>query len=131
MKNIFLDVINSGEYDLTHILSKIEEYHLRGKITEEESEELSALARQKPTSQFDIKVEIGRLWTAVRELQQGNKTETTPEEVADWRQPTGAHDGYVNGQRMRYTDGYIYRSIYPGVNVWSPDVLPSAWEREE
>jgi hypothetical protein len=43
-----------------------------------------------------------------------------------WSQPTGAHDAYNKGDIVDY-NGVLYISIIDG-NVWSPDVLPSAWE---
>jgi hypothetical protein len=72
----------------------------------------------------------------VRALQGGN----TPSEdnggsagsdaVAAWKQPTGAHDAYMIGDKMLYTDGKVYKSLIDN-NVWSPDVYPNGWAEEE
>lgn len=126
MKTIFENVIKKGGYDLTALLNKIDTYHIEGKISDTERDELYALARVNPVAQYDYKGEIDRLWVAIRELQNGNTTteETT---TSEWRQPTGAHDAYMKGDTMIYTDGKSYKSTIDN-NVWSPDVYPNGWE---
>lgn len=44
----------------------------------------------------------------------------------DWKQPTGAHDAYSEGDTVMY-NGTAYRSKING-NVWSPEAYPDAWE---
>lgn len=44
-----------------------------------------------------------------------------------WSRPTGAHDAYNIGDVVDY-NGVLMRSLIDG-NVWSPDELPSAWEK--
>ena len=124
MKTIFENVIKKGGYDLTALLSKVDAYHIEGKLTDTEREELYALARTAPEAQYDYKSEIERLWAAVRELQNG---ENPSDEVKEWKQPTGAHDAYMIGDKVIYTDGNIYKSLIDN-NVWSPDVYPNGWE---
>lgn len=126
MKTIFENVIKKGGYDLTALLNKIDTYHIEGKITDTERDELYALARVNPVAQYDYKGEIDRLWVAIRELQKGNTT-TEGTTASEWRQPTGAHDAYMKGDIMIYTDGKIYKSLIDN-NVWSPDVYPDGWE---
>lgn len=126
MKNIFENVIKKGGYDLTALLNKIDTYHIEGKISDTERDELYALARANPEAQYDYKSEIDRLWVAIRELQKGNTT-TEGTTASEWRQPTGAHDAYMKGDIMIYTDGKIYKSLIDN-NVWSPDVYPDGWE---
>ena len=54
-----------------------------------------------------------------------------PGEIPVWRQPTGAQDAYMTGDRVHYptADDPIYRSLVDN-NVWSPDT-PGLWELEE
>ena len=125
MKTIFENVIKKGGYDLTTLLNKIDTYHIEGKISDEERDELYALARAKPEAQYDYKGEIDRLWVAIRELQKGDTANDTT--ASEWRQPTGAHDAYMKGDTMIYTDGMTYKSTIDN-NVWSPDVYPDGWE---
>lgn len=133
MKTIFENVIKKGGYDLTALLAKVDAYHIEGKLTDAEREELYALARTAPKAQYDLKVEIEHLWAAVRALQGGN----TPSEdngnegkrkIYPWKQPTGAHNAYKLGGMMLYTDGEVYKSLMDN-NVWSPDVYPNGWEK--
>lgn len=127
MKNIFENVIKKGGYDLTALLNKIDTYHIEGKITDTERDELYALARATPQAQYDYKSEIDRLWVAIRELQKGNTTDTEGTTASEWKQPTGAHDAYMSGDMMIYTDGKTYKSLIDN-NVWSPDVYPDGWD---
>lgn len=46
--------------------------------------------------------------------------------VADWAQPTGAHDAYNTGDVVLY-NGQQYRSLIDA-NVWSPVDYPAGWE---
>lgn len=124
MKAIFKTVISKGDYDLTTLLNKIDTYYVEGKLSEADRAELYNLARATPKAQYNIQEEIEKLWSAIRELQ--NKEVDT--DVKDFIQPTGAHNAYHIGDRVRYK-GYIYTCLLDNC-VWSPDTLPSAWEKE-
>lgn len=126
MKNVFKAVIEKGGYDLAEILKKIDTYHVEGKLTDAEKEELYALARKEPQAQYDFKIEIEKLWEAVRALQNGGEP-SGGEFVKDWVQPTGAHDAYMSGDVVKFTDGKTYKSLIDN-NVWAPDTYPAGWE---
>lgn len=51
------------------------------------------------------------------------ESETTP---ADFVQPTGAHDAYKKGDKVRY-NGKVYKSLIDG-NTYSPDAYPAGWQ---
>ena len=53
------------------------------------------------------------LWTEVAK----------PGEIPVWRQPTGAQDAYMTGDKVHYpdADGPVYVSITDN-NIWAPDV---------
>lgn len=53
-----------------------------------------------------------------------------PETVPDFVQPTGAHDAYKTGDRVKFTDGHIYESTIDN-NVWSPSAYPAGWKLVE
>lgn len=61
------------------------------------------------------------LWTEVAK----------PGEIPVWKQPTGAQDAYMKGDRVHYpdADSFIYESIIDN-NVWSPDEYPAGWSKE-
>ncbi len=126
MKNIFKSVIESGSYDLTNILGKIDAFYIEGKLTKEDKDELSALARKAPTAQYNYDVEIEKLWEAVRALQNGDEAEGDTNTPEEFKQPTGAHDAYTKGATVVY-NGKTYKSIIDN-NVWSPDTYPDGWE---
>ena len=136
MKNIFLSVIRRGNFDLNGILKRIDEYHVEGKLSDDERAELIAAARGDATPGMDVKQEIQILWAAVRELAakiaagSGEADEGIDEaDVPEYQAPTGAHDAYYYGSICRYGDK-LYMCIAPeGVAcVWSPDVMPGYWQ---
>ena len=131
MKTIFESVIARGNYNLTDLLSKIDGYHVEGKLSDDDRDELYAKARAGALDAlgYDVKAEIDALWAAVRALQgganAGNGATEESQAPAEFVQPTGAHDAYNLGDRVTYS-GRIYESIING-NVWSPDVYPDGW----
>lgn len=67
-----------------------------------------------------------------------SETEETPEneknpETAEqpaapaYRQPSGGHDAYKQGDRVTY-NGAVYESTING-NVWAPDAYPQGWRK--
>lgn len=46
--------------------------------------------------------------------------------IADWKQPTGAHDAYKKGDKAAF-NGKVYESTING-NVWSPTAHPAGWK---
>lgn len=123
MKTIFENVIRKGDYDLTDMLNKIDVYHIEGKLTDEERDELYEMARQEPKAKYNVAMEIEKLWAAIRELQNiGADSDEYPEFV----QPTGAHDAYNSRDTVTYK-GNKYRCVVDNC-VWSPDTYPAAWE---
>lgn len=121
MKEIFENVIKHSTWDLTGLLGKVDKYHIEGKLTDGEREELYAMARQTPQAQYDVRREIELLWQAVRALQGGGQAAWT-----EFVQPTGAHDAYHTGSLVSF-NGQKYRCLQDNC-VWSPAVLPGAWE---
>lgn len=66
-------------------------------------------------------------WTPASEYAGPAEPEEPSEpEIADFVQPTGAHDAYAFGDLVRF-EGAVYRSLIDA-NVWSPAVNPSGWE---
>lgn len=129
MRVIFENIIKRGGYDLASLLKKIDAYHIEGKLTDAERDELYAQARQTPEAQYEVKAEIERLWAAIRALRADQSTETPETPADEWPeyvQPTGAHDAYNLGDPITY-NGLRYRCAMDNC-VWSPDVLPDAWE---
>ena len=127
MYSIFMNVIQRGGFDLTSLLKKIDSYHIEGKLTDVERDDLYALARKSPEAQYDLKAEIEAIWAAIRAIQQGSaaEPETPADEWPEYVQPSGAHDAYQVGAKITH-GGKRYVCNLPNC-VWAPDVLPSAW----
>lgn len=125
MYDIFETAISQGRFDLTDLSCKISRYHIEGLLTDSQRDDLVAQAQAKadPHAAYGTwQREIDAIWEAIRDLQDAPVTEGWP----DWVQPTGAHDAYQTGARVTF-EGKRYTSKRDG-NVWSPAVLPSAWE---
>ena len=140
MYAIIKSVINSGNYELTDMLSKIDTMWVQGSITDEQRTELTALARDKATpeatyaplqEQVDaLAVRIDALTQRVAALEDGGTAGDTPATPADeWPefvQPTGAHDACKVGDKITY-NGQHYICKMDGC-VWTPDAYPAGWE---
>lgn len=50
-----------------------------------------------------------------------------PKEILDWVQPTGAHDAYQTGDKVRF-EGGVYESLID-TNIWSPTAYPAGWKK--
>lgn len=51
---------------------------------------------------------------------------TTPETARPWIAPAGAHDMYLAGEYMIWTDGNVY--LCKQDTVYSPEAYPAGWE---
>ena len=60
------------------------------------------------------------LWTEVAK----------PGEIPVWRQPTGAQDAYMKGDKVHYPAllSPVYESLIDN-NTWSPDAYPAGWKQ--
>jgi len=142
IKEALYATIRTDTYDLKTILSRIEFFYAKGEITEEDRVALieAARARAIDAMGIDVKEEISAIMqrivaiearvTAIEEElkpEPGPGPDPEPEpEIPDWVQPTGAHDAYNIGDRVRY-QGKIWESTING-NVWAPDVYPAGWK---
>lgn len=135
MYEVTKNVIQSGSYELTDILAKIDTLWLQGSLTDAERLDLIEMARVKadPSHSFaPLQAQIDALAERVAKLE-GKVEPADPdapaEEYPAYVQPTGAHDAYHNGDKVTF-GGKHYVCIAPeGVAVvWSPEVYPSYWE---
>ncbi len=135
MYEVTKNVIKSGSFELTDILTKIDTLWMQGSLTDAQRLELIDMARAKadPSHSFaPLQAQIDALAARVAALE--NKTEPAdPDAPADdypaYVQPTGAHDAYHAGDKVTH-GGKRYVCIAPeGVAVvWAPDVYPAYWE---
>ena len=130
IKGIFEQTILRGGFDLAEMLSRIDLYNVEAKLTDDERESLYALAREHAAPQYNYDSEIEAIWSAIRELQQGQQgggTEPT-DEWPEYVQPTGAHDAYHAGNKVTF-NGKHYVCKLASCD-WSPAVYPDAWREQ-
>ncbi|MDK7048751.1 hypothetical protein QP324_09200 [Corynebacterium sp. UMB0012] len=81
----------------------------------------------------------GRIWEVVDEPETTETSETSgesessetsggaqPDDVKDFVQPTGAHNVYAKGAKVRF-QGKVYESTIPN-NAYSPAAYPQGWK---
>ena len=114
------------------------------KLDELSQEEKDLLVAIYPKWQSGISVTIGEIYgynNALYEVIQSHTTQSdwTPDTVpalfkahtpldivAEWVQPTGAHDAYNIGDRVLF-EGQVYESTIDA-NTWSPTGYPQGWQ---
>lgn len=135
MYEVTKNVIQSGSYELTDILAKIDTLWLQGSLTDAQRMDLIEMARTKadPSNSFaPLQAQIDALAERVAVLE-GKVAPADPdaptEEYPEYVQPTGWHDAYFTGDKVTF-NGKHYECIAPeGVAVvWSPDTYPAYWE---
>lgn len=73
--------------------------------------------------------ELASAWKKDGEEETPTEPETPAETIADFVQPTGAHDAYNIGDKVRF-EGKIYESLING-NTYSPAAYPLGWKEVE
>ena len=128
MKELFEQVIALKSYDLKALLANIDQYHIEGKLTDEERQELTQKARDGAAQEYDYKGEIDALWAAVRALQQSVSLPAEQDEWPEFVQPTGAGTAYQVGDKVTFK-GVHYICRLPHC-VWSPADYPIGWQKQ-
>ena len=128
MNELIEQVIWLGNYDLVQLLETIDRYHVEGRLTNEERQELYMAARKGAEPDYDYKGEIDALWAAVRDLQKEINPPAPDEEWPEFVQPTHAGTAYQAGDKVTFR-GEKYICIMAHC-VWSPTDYPAAWERQ-
>lgn len=146
MYEIIKNVIESGQYELTDMLKKIDTLWLQGALNDTQRAEIIELARSRadPEQSYDIQKQLGTIFTNLSEMgraileltdrvtkmEGGSVTPPVVEEYPQFVQPTGAHDAYNTGDKMTYTDGKRYICQMDNC-VWGPDAYPAGWKLVE
>ena len=128
MKEMFEQVIQMGNYDLKTLLDRIDQYHIEGRLTDEERLDLIMQARKGAEPEYDYAGEINALWAAVRALQQNISPPTEEDEWPEFIQPTGAGTAYQVGDKITFR-GERYICILAHC-VWSPADYPAGWQKQ-
>ena len=145
MKELFLNVINNGDYSLRDMLKKINERHINNDLTDEEKVELEEMARNNAKAINDYAPIEERLEEAFRRIEaledkvkalEGTETDEPVEdeeqvggqveEYPEYVKPTGGHDAHMKGYKTTYK-GKKFISLIDN-NVWTPDEYPQGWK---
>lgn len=129
MKAIFQAAIRSGNVKLADMLRRIDAYHIEGKLTDAERDELYAEARggATPEGNADLFAKVMELDARVKALEsQQAGAGQEPEEVVEEYVPG---KWYYNGMKCLF-DGKVHRCTAPEgvVCTWSPAEYPAYWE---
>ena len=125
---MFEQVIQMKNYDLKTLLDRIDQYHIEGRLTDEERLDLIMQARKGAEPEYDYAGEINALWAAVRALQQNVSPPTEANEWPEFVQPTEAGTAYQVGDKITFR-GEKYICILAHC-VWSPADYPAGWEKQ-
>ena len=135
MYDVTKSVIQSGNFELHDILTKIDTLWLQGALTDEERLELTNMARAKadPANSYaPLQEQIDARALRVKALEEATEPTDPEKPVEEWPeyvQPTGSHDAYHAGDKVTYKDEHYICIAPDGVAVvWSPDVYPAYWE---
>lgn len=128
MKEMFEQVIALKNYDLKKLLANIDQYHIEGRLTDEERLDLIMQAQKGAEPEYDFAGEINALWAAIRELQKTVAPPTGEDEWPAFVQPTHAGTAYQVGDKITYR-GSRYICVLPHC-VWSPAIYPAGWEKQ-
>lgn len=139
MYSIIKNVINSGRFDLSSMLKKIDTLWVQNDLTDDEHTELIELSQSKANpvlsyapfqDQIDKLAEkIKALEDRVTHIEEGEPDD--PPIIDEWSefvQPTGAHDAYNIGYKITF-NGEHYVCKMNGC-VWSPTDYPQVWEKK-
>lgn len=127
MKNVFIEAMNEV-FDLTTMLARIDYHHVRGNLTDDEREELVALARSKanPYGGMDVAAKLLELDGRIAALEKGNAENGGDAEIVAEYVPG---KWYYAGDKVKHNDK-VYACIAPAGTVctWSPEEYPAYWE---
>lgn len=127
MKNVFKTVIDRGGYDLSGLLKNIDKYHVEGKLSDADRDELYALARggAKPEDSVDLLSMLLSLEQRVAALEQGGSSGTAEQTATEY---TAGKWYYAGSTCLFEGKTYICTAPHGVVCVWSPAEYPAYWE---
>lgn len=128
MYEIIKNVIQSGRYELTDMLTKIDTLRVQSSLTDDERTELIALALEGAdvSQSVDVLEKLADLDKRVAALERAGATDPEPGEeypeyvVGKW---------YYKDDKCTYKGSkYICTAPAEVVCVWSPEEYPAYWQ---
>ena len=131
MYEIIKSVIQSGRYELTDMLKKVDTLWVQGDLSDDERTELTDLARSgaDPSRGVDVLTKLSDLDKRVVALERAGATDPEPDvEYPEYV----AGKWYYEDDKITH-NGQKYVCIAPDgvVCVWSPDEYPAYWQLVE
>lgn len=141
MYKVMESVIHSGNFKLKDMRYKVNKLYAQGDLTEEQADQLLALANQEVTPNAErpellqivrnLSARVDALAAEVAALKTGTGTtepDTGATEYEPWTPWDGISDKYQPGSIVAHI-GKTWISTYTGQNVWEPGVVGvSFWE---
>lgn len=138
MFNIAKTVIETGKFELSDMLKKIETQWMQGAITDVQRAELIQRARDKanPENSVNIVEKIAELEKRILALEKANVPEVpdegeeeAPEEVVETYPEYVVGKWYYAGDKITFK-GLNYECIAPEGQVctWNPNEYPAYWD---
>ena len=129
MKTIFESVIKRGGYDLSDLLKKIDGYHVEGKLTDAEKDELYSKARGQAVATVDVMAKLLELEERLRKLE---AAEPLPDDPAENYPEYVVGKWYYGGDKISFGGkNYVCSAPDGVVCTWNPDEYPAYWVSEE
>ena len=132
MVNIIKGVISAGGYKLADIQHKIKKMFILGDLTEDQMDELLAMASGGVSADAErpevlamiqtLAAEIEALKTRVKALEGAEDDPDEPGEDTspEWKPWDGISKDYQMGAVVSH-NGDLWESVYNGQNVWEPN----------
>lgn len=134
--DILKNVIESGEYRLSDMATRIDTVWAEGKLTDAQRTELHDLTQSRLTPDGEaptLTAQVAALTARMADmearltaLEGGGEAEEWPA----WETWDGVSDRYQHGAQVTH-NGYHWRSIFAGQNVWEPGApgTETLWEK--
>lgn len=129
MYEILKSVISAGGYKLIEIQHKVKKLYVYGDLTEEQADELLAMASNGVSTDAErpetlalihtLSEEIKALEARVKALEGGGGEEPT---IAEWKPWDGLSNDYQKGAVVSH-NGELLESVFDGQNVWEPGTV--------
>lgn len=131
MYEIIKNAIQSGRYELTDMLTKIDTLWVQSSLSDDERTELMNLARSgaDPTQGVDVLAKLSDLDKRLKVLENAGTTDPEPgEEYPEYV----AGKWYYKDDKCTYKGSkYICTAPAGVVCVWSPEEYPAYWQLVE
>ena len=128
MYEIIKNVISAGGYKLAEIQHKVKKLYILGDLTEEQADELLAMAAAGVSTDAERPEVLEMLQSLAARIDahgkrlsalEGDTDPETPAAYEAWAAWDGVSDKYQPGAIVTH-NGQLWRSAYNGQNVWEP-----------